>query len=61
MESVTMLGSRAVALAVCFAALGARLGAQITEVARTPIADAAQLTFGHLCDDRFVNPAAGRR
>lgn len=32
----------------------ARLGAQVTEVARTPIADAAQLTFGYLCDDRFV-------
>ncbi len=33
---------------------GAPLGAQITEVARTPIADAAQVTFGYLCDDRFV-------
>jgi hypothetical protein len=28
--------------------------AQITEVARTPIADAAQVTFGYVCDDRFV-------
>ncbi len=33
---------------------GTRLNAQITEVARTPIADAAQLTYGYLCDDRFV-------
>lgn len=32
----------------------AALHAQITEVARTPIADAAQITFGYLCDDRFV-------
>ena len=32
----------------------ASLGAQITEVSRTPIADAAQITFGYLCDDRFV-------
>ncbi|MFN8573963.1 MAG: hypothetical protein U0132_18035 [Gemmatimonadaceae bacterium] len=32
----------------------ARLSAQITEVSRTPIADAAQITFGYLCDDRFV-------
>ena len=32
----------------------ASLNAQITEVSRTPIADAAQITFGYLCDDRFV-------
>ncbi len=30
------------------------LRAQITEVSRTPIADAAQVTFGYVCDDRFV-------
>jgi hypothetical protein len=30
------------------------LSAQITEVARTPIADAAQVTFGYVCDDRFI-------
>jgi hypothetical protein len=35
----------------CVASLGR---AQVTEVARTSIADAAQLTFGHLCEDRFV-------
>ena len=34
--------------------LSASLRAQVTEVARTPIADGAQLTFGYLCDDRFV-------
>jgi hypothetical protein len=28
--------------------------AQVSEVSRTAIADAAQLTFGHLCEDRFV-------
>ena len=27
---------------------------QITEVSRTPIADATQITFGYLCDDRFI-------
>ena len=32
----------------------APLRAQITEVARTPIADAAQVTFGYVCDDRFM-------
>lgn len=36
----------------CLSAAG--LHAQITEVSRTPIADAAQITFGYLCDDRFV-------
>ena len=35
-------------------ASGASLNAQVTEVSRTQLADAAQLTFGHLCDDRFV-------
>lgn len=30
------------------------LRAQVAEVSRTPLADAAQLTFGFLCDDRFV-------
>jgi hypothetical protein len=32
----------------------APLGAQVTELSRTALADAAQLTFGHRCDDRFV-------
>lgn len=27
---------------------------QVTEVSRTPIADATQITFGYLCDDRFI-------
>lgn len=30
------------------------LAAQITEVARSPIASVAQLTFGNLCEDRFI-------
>ena len=41
-------------LAVGSATAATPLGAQITEVARTPIAEIAQLTFGHRCDDRFV-------
>lgn len=28
--------------------------AQVTEVARTPIDESARITFGYLCDDRFV-------
>lgn len=43
-----------VAAAVGTAAFAASAGAQVTEVARTPIAEAAQLTFGYRCDDRFV-------
>jgi len=37
------------------------LRAQITEVARTPIADAAQVTFGYVCDDRFMIRNDGTR
>ena len=33
---------------------GARLLAQVTEVARTPISDLSKLTFGYFCDDKFV-------
>jgi hypothetical protein len=43
-----------VALVVTGTPFAARLGAQITEVARTPVAETAQLTFGYRCDDRFV-------
>jgi hypothetical protein len=31
-----------------------QLGAQVTEVARRPITDIAHLTFGSLCEDKFV-------
>jgi hypothetical protein len=34
--------------------LSSAVGAQITEVARTPVADVSELTFGYRCDDRFV-------
>ena len=44
----------ALALLVVSAATGMTLGAQVTEVARRPIADIAHLTFGSLCDDKFV-------
>lgn len=47
-------GPRALAMAVAGAALGLPLGAQVTEVARRPIADIAHLTFGSLCEDKFV-------
>lgn len=54
MKILTMLAATTLGLVVGSMSLSARVGAQITEVARTPIADAAQLTFGYLCDDRFV-------
>lgn len=34
--------------------ISASLSAQVTEVTRTPINDGARITFGYLCDDRFV-------
>ena len=42
------------ALVVASVSAGMRLGAQVTEVARRPIADIAHLTFGSLCEDKFV-------
>ncbi len=44
----------ALALVVASAVAGMSLGAQVTEVARRPIADIAHLTFGSLCEDKFV-------
>lgn len=43
-----------VALVLASVSGGMTLSAQVTEVARRPIADIAHLTFGSLCDDRFV-------
>ena len=54
MKRSTRLATTTVALLVGSGLSTAPLRAQITEVARTPIADAAQITFGYLCDDRFV-------
>ncbi len=48
-------------LAVSMLSATSLLHAQVTEVARTPIADAAQLTFGYRCDDRFVIRNDGAR
>jgi hypothetical protein len=36
------------------AAVSSPLTAQITQIARRPIAEITQLTFGSLCEDRFV-------
>ena len=47
-------GPVVLALAVASAAAGMQLGAQVTEVARRPIADIVHLTFGSLCEDKFV-------
>ena len=41
-------------LALVLFAAASPLGAQVTEVSRRPIADVAHLTFGSLCEDRFV-------
>ena len=41
-------------MAIAIASAVMPLQAQITEVARAPITEMAQLTFGHRCDDRFV-------
>lgn len=49
MKVHTLLTGSALALA-----LTSPLRAQVTEVSRTPIADQAQVTFGYLCDDRYV-------
>lgn len=54
MKHPRVLATTALGLVAVSSLLGTRLGAQITEVSRTPIADAAQITFGYLCDDRFV-------
>jgi len=51
----------ALGVALGAALTAAPLRAQITEVARTPIDDAAQITFGYLCDDRFVIRNDGTR
>ena len=49
------------ALVVASMSWSTLLHAQITEVSRTPIADAAQITFGYLCDDNFLIRNDGTR
>ncbi len=54
MHIVNKQGPLLVALVAATGITAARLDAQITQVSRRPIADIAHLTFGSLCDDRFV-------
>ncbi len=54
MTSKHRQGQLLTALLVAGAAVGPRVEAQVTEVSRRPIADIAHLTFGSLCEDRFV-------
>lgn len=54
MKHLGVLAATTMGLVAVSSLFGTRLGAQIIEVSRTPIADAAQITFGYLCDDRFV-------
>src|SRR4051812_20854414 len=53
-EALTTLGVRLLAAITLTVAALSPLHAQITQLARTPIQDAPQLTFGYMCDDRFV-------
>jgi hypothetical protein len=54
MRNLRRLTTVALGLVAGSALFGASLQAQIAEVSRTAIADQAQITFGYLCDDRFV-------
>jgi hypothetical protein len=45
---------RAALAALAGVALSSPLSAQITQISRRPIADITQLTFGSLCEDKFV-------
>ncbi len=54
MKYMQKQGPLALALLVAGVSAGSTLGAQVTEVARRPIADIAHLTFGSLCEDKFV-------
>ena len=54
MTQLRVLATAAFGLMAGSAFRGTPLGAQITLVSRMPIADAAQISFGFLCDDRFV-------
>ena len=61
MKCLRVLATTAFALVASSSLRSAPLGAQITVVSRMPIADAAQITFGFLCDDRFVIRNDGTR
>ncbi len=52
--NVPQLHGRMAAALFAAATAGSALHAQVTEISRRPIADIAHLTFGSLCDDRFV-------
>jgi hypothetical protein len=54
MRRTKLQGMVLVAGGVASVALSAQVSAQITEVSRRPIADMTQLTFGQLCEDKFV-------
>lgn len=61
MNRLTVNAGTILAFVAASAVGGAHAGAQITDVARTPIGDAAQITFGYLCGDRFVIRNDGTR
>ena len=54
MKYMQTQGPLALALLVAGVSAGSTLGAQVTELARRPISDIAHLTFGSLCEDKFV-------
>lgn len=54
MKSASKFSTAGAALLVATMSLSAPALAQVTEVSRTPVNDGARITFGYLCDDRFV-------
>lgn len=54
MKSERLLTLTAFACALVGASGTVQAQEQITEVSRTPAADVTQITFGYLCDDRFI-------
>ncbi len=54
MKALPMCATTICALVAGTVVVSEPVRAQVTEISRTPIADAAQLTFGYLCDDKFI-------
>lgn len=53
-KRATKFSTAGAALLVAGMSLSVPVSAQVTEVTRAPINDGARITFGYLCDDRFV-------
>src|SRR5690349_6907316 len=53
-KSASKFSTAGAALLVASMSLSAPVSAQVTEVSRTPINEETRITFGYLCEDRFV-------